>query len=52
MDIRFDTVSLLCAPIEAGALSSVEVLSKLIARVETFDDLINVVAVSDFKERS
>jgi Asp-tRNA(Asn)/Glu-tRNA(Gln) amidotransferase A subunit family amidase len=51
MGIHFDTVGNLCAQIGAGALSSVEVLSKLIARIETFDDSINVVALSDFKER-
>jgi hypothetical protein len=51
MGIQFDTVGNLCAQIGAGALSSVEVFSNLIARIETFDDSINVVAVSDFKER-
>jgi Asp-tRNA(Asn)/Glu-tRNA(Gln) amidotransferase A subunit family amidase len=51
MCIQFDTVGNLCAQIRAGALSSVEVLSRSIARIETFDDSINVVAVSDFKER-
>jgi Asp-tRNA(Asn)/Glu-tRNA(Gln) amidotransferase A subunit family amidase len=51
MGIQFDTVGNLCAQIRAGALSSVEVFSNLIARIETFDDSINVVAVSDFKEQ-
>ncbi len=51
MGIQFDTAGNLCAQIRAGALSSVEVLSKLIARSGTFDDSTNVVAMSDFKER-
>jgi hypothetical protein len=51
MSIQFDTASYLCGQIRAGALSSVELLSRLIARIGTFDDSINVVALSDFKER-
>ena len=51
MGIQFDTVGDLCAQIRAGALSSFKVLSKLIARLETFDNSINAVAESDFKER-
>jgi hypothetical protein len=50
MGIQFD-VGDLCAQIRAGAPSSVEVLSKLIAGTGTFDDSTNVVAMSDFKER-
>jgi hypothetical protein len=51
MGIQFDTVGDLHAQIGAGALLSIEVLSKLVARAETFDVSINVVAVSEFKER-
>jgi len=51
MGIQFDAVGDLCAQIRAGAPSSVEVLSKLIARTGTFDDSTNVVAMSDLKER-
>jgi Asp-tRNA(Asn)/Glu-tRNA(Gln) amidotransferase A subunit family amidase len=51
MGIQFDTVGNLCAQIRAGALSSVEVLSKLIARIATFDESTNVVVVTNFKER-
>ncbi|MCP4615689.1 MAG: hypothetical protein GY844_04565 [Bradyrhizobium sp.] len=51
MGIRFETAGNLCAQSRAEALSTVEVLSELVARIETFDDSINVVAVSDFKER-
>jgi Asp-tRNA(Asn)/Glu-tRNA(Gln) amidotransferase A subunit family amidase len=51
MGVQYDTIGNLCAQIRAGALSSVVVLSKLIARIETFDDSIIVVAVSDFKEQ-
>jgi Asp-tRNA(Asn)/Glu-tRNA(Gln) amidotransferase A subunit family amidase len=50
MGVQFGTTGNLCAQIRAGALSSVEVLSKLFSRIETFDS-INVVAESDFKER-
>jgi hypothetical protein len=49
--MQFDTVGDLCAQTRAGALSTVEVLSRLVARIGTFDDSINVVAMSDFKER-
>ena len=52
MGIQFDTAGHLCPQIRASALSSIEVLSKLIARIGTFDNSINVGAVSDFKERS
>jgi Asp-tRNA(Asn)/Glu-tRNA(Gln) amidotransferase A subunit family amidase len=46
MGIQFNTVGNLCAQIRADALSSVEVFSSLIARIETFDDSVNVVALS------
>jgi Asp-tRNA(Asn)/Glu-tRNA(Gln) amidotransferase A subunit family amidase len=51
MGIQFDTAGNQCAQTRAGPLSDVEVLSKLIARIEAFDNSINVVAVRDFKER-
>jgi hypothetical protein len=51
MGIQFDTVGNLCPQIGASALSSVEVLYQLIARIGTFDGSIDVVAMSDFKER-
>ena len=51
MGIRFDTAVNQYAQIGAGARSRVEVLARLIARIETFDDLINVVAVGDGEER-
>lgn len=50
MGIQFDTVGM-CAQIRAGAPSSIEVLSTLIAPIEMFDDSINVAGVSAFKER-
>jgi len=49
MGIQYNTLGNLCA--QTGALSGVEVLSRLIARIEAFDDPIDVVAVSDFEER-
>jgi hypothetical protein len=42
---------MMSAQVRTGALSSVEVLSTLIARIKTFDASMNVAAVSDFKER-
>jgi hypothetical protein len=48
MGVQYDIIGNLRAQIRAGALSSVVVLSKLI---ETFDDSIIVVAMSDFKEQ-
>lgn len=51
MGIQFDIAGDRCAQIGARAPIECEGLSKLIARIETFDDSINVIAVSDFKER-
>jgi hypothetical protein len=51
MAIRFDTVGNPCAQIKADAPSCADVLSRLIARIATFDDSIDVVAVGDLKER-
>ena len=51
MDVQLDTAGNLCAQIGAGALLSVEVLSRDIALIETFDDSIDIVALSDLKGR-
>jgi hypothetical protein len=48
MAILFDTVS---ARAQFRARSGVEVLSRLIAGIETFDGSIDGVAVNGFKER-
>jgi hypothetical protein len=51
MDIRFDMAGNPCAQNRAGALSSVELLSGFIARIEASDHFTSVDAVSGFEER-
>jgi Asp-tRNA(Asn)/Glu-tRNA(Gln) amidotransferase A subunit family amidase len=51
MDIRFDIAGNLCAQIRTGALSSVEILSGFIARIEALDHSTSVIAVSGFEGR-
>jgi hypothetical protein len=46
MGVQVDAIGNLCARIGASALSNVEVLSRLIARIETLDASLNAVAVS------
>ena len=49
MPARFNTAEDLCQQIRAGELSSVEVLTALIERIEKFDGAINAVVARDFE---
>jgi Asp-tRNA(Asn)/Glu-tRNA(Gln) amidotransferase A subunit family amidase len=52
MATHFSAAPNLCKQISAGKLSSVEVLSEVIAQIGNFDDTMNAVVVRDLERAS